>query len=81
MHSTFCFQPGNYYYNIEMSGTVEYILVTIYAKARNYDTFPILTNCWASSSGFEDIDAQVSKLAVFAYVEQGGMPVINANVE
>ena len=55
--------------------------MTINAKSKNDTTLPILTKCWASSSGFDELDPLVSKLAIFAQVEQGGMPVINATIE
>ena len=55
--------------------------MTISAKSINNETSPILTKCWASSSGFDELDPLVSKLAIFAQVEQGGMPVINAKIE
>ena len=55
--------------------------MTISAKSINDETSPILTKCWASSSGFDELDPLVSKLAIFAKVEQGGMPVVNATVE
>ena len=75
------FQSGDYQYHIETRGTVEYILVTISAKSINDETSPIVTKCWASSSGFDELDPLASKLAIFAQVEQGGMPVINATIE
>ena len=55
--------------------------MTINAKSMNDQTLPIVTKCWTSLSGFDEFDASVSKLAVFAQVEQGGMPVINAKIE
>ena len=55
--------------------------MTISAKSINDESSPILTKYWASSSGFDELDPLVSKLAIFAQVEQGGMPVINANIE
>ena len=60
---------------------MEYILVTISSKAKDNQTLPFTTKCWASSDGFEDFDAQTTKLAVFAQVEQGNKPVLNAKVE
>ena len=55
--------------------------MTISAKSINDETSPIVSKCWASLSGFEELDAYASKLAIFAQVEQGGMPVINAKIE
>ena len=62
-------------------GIIEYALVTISSKAKDDQTLPFRTKCWASSDGFEDFDASTTKLAVFAQVEQGNRPVLNAKVE
>ena len=70
-------EPGQYWYSIETS-KVEYALLTISSKARNGETLPLRTNCWVSA---EETDAQRSKLAVFAEVEQANRPVLNAQVE
>ena len=70
-------EPGQYWYSIETS-KVEYALLTISSKARNGETLPLRTNCWVSA---EETDAQKSKLAVFAEVEQANRPVLNAQVE
>ena len=78
---SFVFQPGYYRYEILTSGTVDYILMTISSKAKDDQTLPFRTKCWASSDGFEDFDATTTKLAVFAQVEQGNRPVLNAKVE
>ena len=77
----FFFQSGVYKYEILTSGTVDYILMTISSKAKDDQTLPFRTKCWASSDGFEDFDASTTKLAVFAQVEQGNRPVLNAKVE
>ena len=55
--------------------------MTISSKAKDDQTLPFRTKCWASSDGFEDFDASNTKLAVFAQVEQGNRPVLNAKVE
>ena len=60
---------------------MEYALVTISSKAKDEQTLPFRTKCWASSDGFEEFDASNTKLAVFAQVEQGNRPVLNAKVE
>ena len=56
-------------------------MVTISSKAANDQTLPFRTKCWASSDGSGEFDAQVTKLAVFAKVEQGNRPVLHAKVE
>ena len=60
---------------------MDYVLVTISSKAATDQTLPFRTKCWASTDGFEEIDAEVTKLAVFAQVEQGNRPVLHAKVE
>ena len=60
---------------------MEYALVTISSKAKDDQTLPFRTKCWASSDGFEEFDASNTKLAVFSQVEQGNRPVLNAKVE
>ena len=75
------FQVGYYKYKLLTEGVVEYALVTISSKAKNDTTLPFRTKCWASSDGFEEFDASNTKLAVFAQVEQGNRPVLNAKVE
>ena len=55
--------------------------MTISSKAKDDQTLPFRTKCWASSDGFEEFDASNTKLAVFAQVEQGNRPVLNAKVE
>ena len=75
------FQVGYYKYKLLTEGVVEYALVTISSKAKDDTTLPFRTKCWASSDGFEDFDASKTKLAVFAQVEQGNRPVLNAKVE
>ena len=55
--------------------------MTVSSKAGDDQMLPYRTKCWASTDGFEDIDAQVTKLAVFAQVEQGNRPVLHAKVE
>ena len=55
--------------------------MTVSSKAADNVTLPYRTKCWASTDGFEEIDAQVTKLAVFAQVEQGNRPVLHAKVE
>ena len=75
------FQVGYYKYKLLTEGVVEYALVTISSKAKDDTTLPFRTKCWASSDGFEDFDASNTKLAVFAQVEQGNRPVLNAKVE
>ena len=74
-------QSGTYQYSALVSGKLDYILVTITSKAANDQTLPFRTKCWASSDGFEEFDAQATKLAVFAQVEQGNRPVLHAKVE
>ena len=74
------FQPGYYKYTI-LSVNLNYLLVTVSSKAADNVTLPYRTKCWASTDGFEEIDAQVTKLAVFAQVEQGNRPVLHAKVE
>ena len=74
-------QVGSYKYKLLTEGVVEYALVTISSKAKDDQTLPFRTKCWASSDGFEDFDASNTKLAVFAQVEQGNRPVLNAKVE
>ena len=70
-------ESGQYWYTIEASN-IDYALLTISSKARNGETLPLRTNCWVSA---EETDAQTSKLAVFAEVEQANRPVLNAKVE
>jgi hypothetical protein len=74
-------QVGSYKYKLLTEGVVDYALVTISSKAKDDQTLPFRTKCWASSDGFEDFDASNTKLAVFAQVEQGNRPVLNAKVE
>ena len=64
-----------------MGTTIDYLLITISSKAADEQNLPFRTKCWASTDGFEEIDAQVTKLAVFAQVEQGNRPVLHAKVE
>ena len=75
------FQPGYYQYNIVASGTVDYILATITSKSKNVETLPIETKCWTSSNGSTDLDAQAEKLSIFAKIEQGNKPILDAKVE
>ena len=75
------FQPGYYQYNIVATGTVDYILATITSKSKNVETLPIETKCWTSSNGYTDVDVQAEKLSIFAKIEQGTRPVLNAKVE
>ena len=55
--------------------------MTISSKAPDEQNMPFRTKCWASTDGFEEFDAQVTKLAVFAQVQQGNRPVLHAKVE
>jgi hypothetical protein len=64
-----------------VTGQLNYALVTISSKAADDQTLPFRTKCWASTDGFEEFDAQITKLAVFAQVEQGNRPVLHAKVE
>ena len=80
-NSTKCvidFQPGTYSYQVKHSKQVEYALVTISSKAKDGETLPLTTKCWASA---DDFDASSVKLAVYAEVQQGHRPVLNAKVE
>ena len=60
---------------------MDYILATVSSKSKNVETLPIETKCWTSSNGYTDVDVQVEKLSIFAKIEQGTKPVLNAKVE
>lgn len=66
---------------MSVDGTVDYILVTVSAKAASDQELPFRTNCWAATNGYETIDAAETKLAVLAQVLQGNRPVLHAKVE
>lgn len=74
-------QTGVFKYKVKVSGTIDYILVTITSKAADGEFLPYTTKCWASTDGFDEVDVQATKLVVLAQVEQGNRPVLNAKVE
>ena len=74
----FLFQAGLYIYELKLKNQLEYALVTISSKAKDGETLPLRTECWAS---YDDFDASTVKLAVYAKVQQGNRPVLNAQVE
>ena len=65
-------------YEVKHTKKVQYALVTISSKAKDGETLPLKTKCWASA---DDFDASSVKLAVYAEVQQGHRPVLDARVE
>ena len=65
---------------MKTSSALDYALVTISSKAKDGETLPLRTECWASADDF-DASGSTVKLAVYAKVQQGNRPVLKAKVE